>query len=111
MCAQTLSAGFQDRHCLSCGIGKESRDWYGESTHTIRYEPVGLEVNMRFIRFAIGALLIVGATILLCLLFTIGLVPALGFFGGSGVLGWVISVVIVVIAYAGGVWLVRKNRP
>ena len=66
---------------------------------------------MRFIKFVIGGLLIVGATILLCLLFTIGLVPALGFFGGSGLLGWIISVVIVVIAYLGGIWLVRKNRP
>jgi len=72
---------------------------------------VDLEVNMRFIKFVIGGLLIVGATILLCLLFTIGLVPALGFFGGSGLLGWIISVVIVVIAYLGGIWLVRKNRP
>jgi len=28
MSAQTLSAGFQDRRCLSCRIGKEPRDWY-----------------------------------------------------------------------------------
>jgi hypothetical protein len=70
----------------------------------------GYTFNMRFIKFAIGALLIVGATIVLCLLFTIGLVPAV-FGGGSGLLGWLIFLVIVVIAYAGGVWLVRKNRP
>jgi len=30
MSAQTLSAGFQDRRCLSCRRGKESRDWYRE---------------------------------------------------------------------------------
>jgi hypothetical protein len=28
MSAQTLSAGFPDRHCLSCRVGKEFRDWY-----------------------------------------------------------------------------------
>ena len=40
MSAQTLSAGFQDRHCLSCRIGKESRDWFrGEHPPTCTCVP------------------------------------------------------------------------
>lgn len=65
---------------------------------------------MRFIKFVIGGLLIVGATLYLIFMFTLGIgFAALG--GSHGMWNWLISVVIILIAYFGGVWLVRRNRP
>ena len=78
-----------------------------ESTRTIRYDPVDLEVNMRFIRFLIGGFLIVGSIILACfLLFGIGFAAMTGTW--SYLIIWA---VIDLIAFMGGLWLVSKNRP
>ncbi len=65
---------------------------------------------MRFVKFLIGGLLIFGSIAMLVLMFTFGLAFA-GMWGGHSLLGWLIGVIIVLVAFLGGVWLVRKNRP
>jgi len=55
-------------------MGKESRDCNRGSTRMIRYQPAGLQVNMRFTEFGISGLLMVGSIRVLCFLFTLGLI-------------------------------------
>ena len=65
---------------------------------------------MRFIRFTLGGLLTVGAIVLLFFMFTFGIAFA-GMGGGHSLLNWLIAVVIILVAFFGGIWLMRKNRP
>ena len=74
----------------------------------IRYQPVGLEVNMRFIRFLIGAFLVVGSVVFAAVFLLLGF----GFAAMSGtILNWVIWAAIDLTAFIGGLWLMAKNRP
>jgi hypothetical protein len=71
----------------------------------IRYQPVGLEVNMRFIRFLIGSLLIIGSMVFG---WWLGWPFALLDFGSWNA-SFIFWSVIDAIAFIGGIYLVRHH--
>jgi hypothetical protein len=73
----------------------------------IHYQPVGLEVNMRFIKFLIGGFLVVGSVIALIFIYFVW-----AFAIAVGHTSWqvILTTIIALVAFFGGIYIIATLR-